>query len=178
MADLTTVARPYAKALFDLARRQGSLERWSQTLGTLAEIAGDEAMHALVQNPKVSDEEVINLINSVAGERFDDSARNLVRLLADNDRLPALPDIAALFEVMKAESEGAIDVDVFSPHPVSDSYKHSLSESLRRKLGRDVRMNFSIDESLIGGALIKAGDLVIDGTVRGRLNKLSGALAN
>lgn len=178
MAELTTLARPYAKAVFEFARDSGGLDAWSSTLAFLAAVVDNDNVRAMIASPNVSEQDLMSMFDSVAGERLTEQSRNFVRLLVDNGRLTALPDIAALFEIMKSEAEGAVDVEVTSVEPVSEDYKREIGEALKKKLGRDVRLNFAIDESLIGGALIKAGDLVIDGTVRGRLNKLSGALAD
>lgn len=178
MAELTTMARPYAKAAFEFARDSGALDQWSGALGFLAEAVSNDTVQGKIDDPAVGDSELLQLFQAVAGEHMNDQFTNFVKLLIENDRLLALPDVAALFEIMKADAEGAVDVDVTSVEPVSEDYKRSLAEALRTKLGRDVRLNFSLDESLIGGALIRAGDLVIDGTVRGRLNQLAGALGD
>lgn len=178
MAELTTLARPYAKAAFEFARESGSLDAWSGALGFLAEVVANDTVQGKIDDPSVADSELLSMFQAVAGEHLNEQVTNFVKLLIENGRLPTLPDVAALFEILKAEAEGAVDVDVTSVEPVSEEYKQSLTEALRKKLGRDVRLNFSLDESLIGGALIRAGDLVIDGTVRGRLNQLSGALSD
>ena len=178
MAELTTLARPYARALFELARESGAFDAWSQTLGFLGAAVEDERVQRMIASPNVSDADLLAVFEAAAGDRLDDKGRNLLRLMIENNRVTALPDVAALFEVFKAEAEGAVDVEVTSVEPVGDDYRTRIAEALKRKLGRDVRLNFSIDESLIGGALIRAGDLVIDGTVRGRLDKLAGALAD
>ena len=178
MAELTTLARPYAKAAFEFARDSGALDKWSAALGFLAEVVANDTVQSKIDDPAVADSEILALFEAVAGEHLDERVTNFVKLLIENGRLPTLPDVAALFEIMKADAEGAVDVDVTSVEPVTDEYKRSLADALRAKLGREVRLNFSLDESLIGGALIRAGDLVIDGTVRGRLNQLSGALSD
>ncbi|MEM6639085.1 MAG: F0F1 ATP synthase subunit delta [Pseudomonadota bacterium] len=178
MAELTTLARPYAKAAFEYADANGSLDAWSGALGFLAEVVSNEVVQGKIDDPSVSDAQLLELLQAVASEHLNEPVTNFAKLMIENGRLPTMPDVAALFEIMKAEAEGAVDVDVTSVEPVTDEYKRSLSEALRKKLGREVRLNFSLDESLIGGALIRAGDLVIDGTVRGRLNQLSGALSD
>lgn len=178
MADLSTIARPYAKAVFELANSSGALDAWSGVLNTLAHIAADDAMQDFVASPKVSPEQVARVLGEVAGGDMTDAGLNLVKLLAENGRVAALPDIAAQYELLKIDAENSVDVEVTSVEPMSEEHKATLGESLRRKLGREVRMTFNTDPSLLGGALIKAGDLIIDGTVRGRLHKMSGALAD
>ncbi|MFK7888688.1 MAG: F0F1 ATP synthase subunit delta [Gammaproteobacteria bacterium] len=178
MAELTTLARPYAKAAFEFAKENGALDAWSGALGFLAQVVVNPSVERMIDDPAIDDGELLKMFDVVAGDKLSEHSTNFLRLLIENGRLNTLPDVAALFEIMKAEAEGAVDVDVTSVEPVSDDYKQRLTESLKRKLGRDVRLHFSIDESLIGGALIRAGDLVIDGTVRGRLQQLTGALAD
>ncbi len=178
MAELTTLARPYAKAAFEFAKEHSALDAWSNALGFLAQVVDNPSVQQMISSPSTTDGELLTMFEAVAGDQLNDHSTNFLKLLIENNRLEVLPDIAALYEVMKSDAEGAVDVDVTSVEPVSDEYKERLAESLRKKLGRDVRMHFSIDESLIGGALIRAGDLVIDGTVRGRLDQLTGALAD
>ncbi|MFK8016947.1 MAG: F0F1 ATP synthase subunit delta [Gammaproteobacteria bacterium] len=178
MAELTTLARPYAKAAFEFANENGALDAWSSALGFLAQVVDNDSVQTMIGNPATSDGELLKMFEAVAGDQLNEHSTNFLRLLMENNRLEVLPDIAALFEVMKSEAEGAVDVEVTSVEPVSEDYKTQLGDALRKKLGRDVRLNFSLDETLIGGALVRAGDLVIDGTVRGRLNQLTGALAD
>lgn len=178
MADLSTIARPYAKAVFELASSAGALDAWSEMLELLAAISVDDHMQSFASNPKYTSDQVSDLILGVAGDKLTDQGKNIVKLLAENHRVNTLPDIAALFEMFKAEAEGTVDVEVKSVEPLTEQHKQELGASLRKKLGRDVRMTFELDSTLIGGALITAGDLVIDGTVRGRLEKLSASLGD
>lgn len=178
MADLSTIARPYAKAVFELASSEGKLDGWSDMLTTLATIAADDDMQSFISSPKVTPAQIAEVVVGVAGSELNDEGKNLAKLLAENGRMPALPDIAAQYELLKIEAEKAVDVQVTSVEPMSEELKSRLGESLRRKLGREVRMTFDTDPSLLGGALIRAGDLIIDGTVRGRLDKMAGALAH
>ncbi|MFK8032036.1 MAG: F0F1 ATP synthase subunit delta [Gammaproteobacteria bacterium] len=178
MADLSTIARPYAKAVFELANSSGQLDNWSSMLNTLANVAADADMQSFIASPKVTDAQVAEVVAGVAGSAMNDAGSNLVKLLAENGRVNALPDIAAQFELLKIDAENSVDVEVTTVEPMSDEHKATLSQSLQRKLGRDVRMSYSIDASLLGGALIKAGDLIIDGTVRGRLEQMTGVLAD
>lgn len=178
MADLSTIARPYAKAVFELANSENRLNNWSDMLNTLANIAADADMNRFIASPRVTAAQVAEVMTGVAGSALTDAGSNLVKLLAENDRIAALPDIAARYELLKIDAENSVDVEVTSVEPMSDEHKKALGESLRRKLGRDVRMTYSTDPTLLGGALIKAGDLIIDGTVRGRLEKMAGVLAD
>ena len=177
MAELTTIARPYAQAAFELALASGSLDKWSDMLRVLGEIAGDSRVRSLLHDPKVSEDQRVAFFQSVAGDSIDEKGTNLVRILAHYDRLAVLPQIGEIFEKLKADAEGTIDVSFTSVAEVDDAYKSQLAQALKTKLGREVRLNFDTDASLIGGAVIRAGDMVIDGSVKSRLEKLSGALA-
>lgn len=177
MAELTTIARPYAQAAFELARSAGSLDKWSDMLRVLGQIAGDSRVRSLLHDPKVSEQQRVEFFLSVAGDSLDEKGSNLVRVLAHYDRLAFLPEIAQIFETLKADSEGTIDVSFTSVTDVDEAYKGQLARALKTRLGREVRLHFDTDASLIGGAVIRAGDMVIDGSVKSRLEKLSGALA-
>lgn len=178
MAELTTIARPYARAAFEVAHKADALDRWSQMLGFLSQVAADSRVRSLLTDPKVSEDQRVQFFSETAGDRLDDEGKNLVRLLSHYDRLGVLPQIAAIYETFKADAEGTIDVSFTSVAEVDEDYRQKLAAALRKKLGRDVRLHFDTDPALIGGAIIRAGDMVIDGSVRGRLDKLAGVLAS
>ena len=178
MADLSTIARPYAKAVFELAQSNGTLELWSSALEFFSGVANNERVQAIVADPATGDGQVLALFDEVAADHMNAECKNFIRLIVENGRVAALPDIAVLFDELKAAAQNVTDVTVTSVEPVTDEHRSRLTESLRQKLGSDVRLHFAQDASLLGGALIEAGDLVIDGTVRGRLEKLTGALAD
>ncbi len=177
MAEKRTIARPYAQAIFDLARKQQDLARWSGILELLAAIAADAQMQSLINNPKVSDEQLRGIFLDIAGERLDQSATALVDLLIENRRLDILPEIAALYESYRAEAEKVVQAEVISAFPVSDEQQSAISEALKQRLGREVTIESRTDEALIGGAIIRAGDMVIDGSVTGHLDRLSHTLS-
>ncbi len=176
MAESSTVARPYAQAIFELARDDGAFQRWSDVLQMLVSIVRDPTLLALIHSPRVSDEELAALIVDIGGEHLDDSGANVVRLLAANDRLPLLPEIAALYERLRAEAQGVVDAELVSAAPVSDAQRERVREALERRFGASVNLQCRTDEALMGGALVRAGDWVIDGSVRAQLRKLAGAL--
>ncbi len=176
MAEKSTIARPYAQAAFDLAQEKGDLKAWSEMLELCAMIVSDEQVRRLIGNPEVSKDSLVELILNVAGDRLDMVGANFIRVLAANGRLNVLPEIAALYEQHRAEAERYIDAEVISAFPMSDAQQQALVEGLKKRLGREVRLTASTDESLIGGAIVRAGDLVIDGSVTGHLNKLAQAL--
>lgn len=176
MAEKSTIARPYAQAAFDLAKDKNDLKSWSDMLAFGAMIVSDEQVSPLIDNPEVSKDSLVELILNVAGDQLDTVGSNFIRVLADNGRLNVLPEIAALYEQHRAEAERYIDAEVISAFPISEAQQQSLVEGLKKRLGREVRLTASIDESLIGGAIVHAGDLVIDGSVTGHLNKLAQTL--
>lgn len=178
MAESSTVARPYAQAAFELAREQGDLSGWSEMLSFLAAVAQDPTMQAMFGTPELSDEQLGGLVIDIAGERLDELGKNFVKVLAGNDRLVLLPEIAEQFEEMRAEAEGTVEAEVVSAYELSDAQKQQLAEGLKKRFGRDVKLVTRVDEALIGGAVIRAGDLVIDGSAAEQLNRLANVLAH
>ncbi len=176
MAELTTLARPYARAAFDQAKAQKTLDSWSTCLDMLAAVADVAKVGDLFSSPSLTSEQKSETLLGLCGEGLDESQKNFVRLLAENKRLSLLSGIAELFELYKAEHEKSVDVEVHSAYEISDELSNKLAASLKKTLDRNVSLNTVIDKSLIGGVVIHAGDMVIDNSVRGRLEKLSDAL--
>ena len=176
MADFNPIARPYARAVFQLARDASALDRWSGTLGLLAQVAGHEEVSRLLASPSLSPAQAEALVLDVAGSHLDDEGRNLVRILAANRRLMALPAVAAIYDAYRAEEQGTLDGRLITAGDASDAVRAELESALGRRLGRTVRLHTEQDPALLGGAVIRAGDLVIDGSVRGRLTRLASAL--
>jgi F-type H+-transporting ATPase subunit delta len=173
MAERTTTARPYAKAIFALARQNNRLAETSVSLLRAAETVNDPRVRALLGSPHVRPPQLAELVTAVAGDSLDEHGRNFLALLAHNRRLGFLPEIAALFEHMKAEVENAVDVEVTAASPLTPDQESRYAAALQKKLGRAVRLHTKVDGSLIGGAVLKAGDLVIDGSIKGRLERLA-----
>jgi len=173
MADKSTIARPYAKAAFEEARDRKRLGPWSQALRTAATVVGDSRVDALLDNPRVTPEQLATLVIGIAGPELDDEGRNFVRTVADNRRLALLPEISAHFDELKSEAEGVVDVTVTSAAPLDEAQRGKLASALERRLGRSVRLQCVTDQTLIGGAVLRAGDLVIDGSLRGRLERIA-----
>ena len=178
MSELTTAARPYARAAFDTAKANGEQQKWSDMLGFMAAVAHDPTMTALLDSPRLSQNQAAEMFISVCEEKIDQRGKNFIKLLAENDRLKLLPEVTALYEHYRAEAEGTIEAEVISASEVSEAQLAKITASLKNRLGKEVRLTSKIDSSLIGGAIIRAGDLVIDGSVSGRLEKLSTALTN
>jgi F-type H+-transporting ATPase subunit delta len=174
--EATTIARPYAEAVFKRAVETGKLDLWSDMLEFLAAVTRDPAMAGLIANPKLDQAQKGELLLDIGGGRLSDEGQNLVKVLVQNGRLGVLAEIAALYEGLKSEHEGAIDVRVLSAFEVNPAQEQALAEALRRKLGREVRISSERDPELIGGVRIRAGDLVIDGSVQGQLSQLANEL--
>jgi F-type H+-transporting ATPase subunit delta len=173
MADKTTVARPYAKAAFAEARGESKLGPWSDALRAGATVVTDPRVSVLLGNPTVKSADLAQLVIGIAGGELGDHGSNFVRTLAENHRLAYLPEISALFDEFKDEAEKVVDVTVTSAAPLDEGQRKTLTTALERKLKRGVRMQCHTDPSLIGGAVLQAGDLVIDGSLRTQLNKIT-----
>lgn len=178
MAEFTTIARPYAQAVFKLAQQQNALPAWSDMLGLAAVMAADPGMRRLLDNPRMLPAQLAELFIDIGGERLNDDGRNLVRLLAERRRLAVLPEIYALYQQFKNEAEGAIKAQLITAFPATDAQKQTIAAALKQRFGRDVQMEYITDPSLMGGAIVRAGDLVIDGSVRGKLTRLGTALSH
>ena len=178
MAERATIARPYAKAAFAYARDQGKLEQWSDWLGTARAVVASEEFEKLEGSPGVSSDQLRDLVAGICGERLDDNGRALLALLAENGRLAYLPEIAERFEELKAEAENVADVEVVSATELEERQRERLAGALRKRLQRDVRLHCTVDPSLIGGAVVRAGDLAIDGSLKGKLARLETELTD
>jgi len=176
MAEKSTLARPYAKAAFEYALEKGLLAAWSGQLATVALVATDEAMARALDNPALTGEQQARMLNDVCGDSTDRELKNFVSTLSANKRLSLLPEIHKQFELYKANQEKAVDVEVISAFDLPEPTVNRLADMLGKKLERQVKVRTSTDNSLLGGVLIRAGDTVIDGSVRGRLNKLAEAM--
>jgi F-type H+-transporting ATPase subunit delta len=173
MADKTTIARPYARAAFAEARADSMLPAWSEALHTAAAVAADPRVQSLLGDPHVTPAQLSQLVLDIAGAGLGEHGRNFVQTLADARRLNCLPEIAALFDQYKDDAEGIADVTIASAAPLDATQQQSLSAALARRLKREVRLHCVIEPDLIGGAVVRSGDLVIDGSVRGRLERIA-----
>lgn len=173
MAELVTLARPYAKAAFEAARDIKALDRWSNMLATAAAVAGFSSVQKLLASPNFTPENKGEKFVTLCADEVDNRVANFILYLADNHRLQLLPQVREQFELLKANHERTIDVDVISAFEMSDEQVSKLESALKSKLDREVNLQTSIDKELIGGVLVRAGDLVVDGSVRGRLAKLA-----
>ena len=176
MAELRTLARPYAKAAFQAADEQKALDAWSAQLATLAALAAEPEAAKLIASPSLTADRKVDAIASVLGDKLEAGSKNFVAILAENQRLALLPAISELFDELKANRERAVDVAITSAFPLDDAMTSALGTSLKTKLDREINVETFVDKSLLGGVLIKAGDAVIDGSVKGRLAKLAEAM--
>ncbi len=176
MAELITLARPYARAAFEVAVADGQLQQWSAALTTAAAVATQEKIRTLLTSPALTAAEKSAAVIQVLGEIFNQKFAHFLAVLAENKRLSMLPEIRDLFQALKAEHEKSLDVLITTAYPVNDALLDKLSRALADKLGRRVKLASEVDRSLLGGALIRAGDTVIDGSVKGRLTKLADAM--
>jgi len=179
MADTTTIARPYAKAAFEAAQADGSdgsLKAWSDMLSLVADVTSDPAMRTFLANPDVENDQKCQAILDIGDERLSQHGRNFVRILAENRRLPLVPDIAAVYEQLRADAERTVEAQVVSARALTKEQEKRLQTALKKQLGREVVISSTVDEALLGGAIIRAGDLVIDGSATGKLHQLAAAM--
>ena len=173
MADRLTIARPYARAAFEEARKNGGLAPWSDALQAAALVVRDPRVATLLDDPRVTPAELAQLVDEIAAVPLGEQGANFVRTLADNHRLGYLPEIAELFGTFKDDAEGVADVSVTSAAALDAAQRARIAAALERRLRRKVRLHCQIDPALIGGAILRSGDLVIDGSLRTRLDRIA-----
>jgi len=180
MAELATIARPYARAAFEYARAGNALGAWSKFLAAAGVAVADPHLAGLIDDPALSADRLADLIASVVAAsriKLGDPEKNFLKLVAEAHRLPALPDVVIQYEQLKADAERAIDVEVASAMALTATQKERLSEALARRLNRTVRIKETVDPELLGGAVVRAGDLVIDGSLRSRVEQMGAQIA-
>jgi F-type H+-transporting ATPase subunit delta len=177
VAEQATVARPYAQAAFEAAHAAGELARWGETLDGAGNAIADERVAALLGNPHVRKADLVGLLADVSGAGADEKLRNFLQLLADNGRLALLPEIASQFAALRADVENTADVTVTSALPLTPEQSAKLVAALQRRLGRTIRLHAAVDPALVGGAVVRAGDFVVDGSLRGRIERLGNLMA-
>ena len=173
MAEKATIARPYAKAAFESARQHSAAERWSTVLATASSVVQDERVARLLSSPRVKPEQLSGMVAEIVGGDLDEQTRNFLATLASNRRLALLPEIASMYEALRAEAENTADVQVVSAVDLSEAQKQRLAAALKQRLKREVRLHCEVDASLVGGAIVRAGDFVIDGSLKARLDRLA-----
>ena len=176
MAEPSTIARPYAEAVFKLADAASALPKWSEMLAALAAVAADARVHAAIGDPDLSDAKIAGLFISILAGKLNGDAENLVRVLAENGRLELLPEIRSQYEALKNEREGVVEAEVQSAFDLSQAQVKDLVARLENKTGRKVRVRVTLDKELIGGVRVVLGDKVIDGSARAQLGALENEL--
>ena len=176
MAELTTIARPYAEAAFELARAANALPAWSSMLRYVSAVVAEPAMARSLDNPKFTPGDKESLILSICGDRLDAMARRFVRVLVEADRVAVLPQIAALFDELKNDAEGVATARIDSAFPLTDAQLAELKEALEKRFGKKIEATVNVDPELVGGARITVGDTVIDASVRAQLQAMANQL--
>jgi len=177
MSEAITTARPYAQAAFDEAQKLSDLKGWSEMLQSLAEAVLHPELNSVISSPRVAKGQLAGLLGEVLGGKLSSQQLNLIRVLAENQRLMVAPEIAAHFEVLKAEAEKTVNVEVQSAFELSTTQQEKIAVSLKKRLAREVNLVCSVNKELLGGIVIRAGDKVIDGSARTRLGEMANALA-
>jgi F-type H+-transporting ATPase subunit delta len=178
MAELATLARPYANAVFDLAKQDRALDGWSRMLMTLESATQHERVRTLLESPDLPAQAKAFQLADLCTSELDDRGRKFLQALAEHDRLDLLTEIRAQFEELRADEERLLEVEVVSAYPLTDTQSEALKRALYAKFDKDISIESRVDASLLGGAIIRAGDTVIDGSVRGKLTKLTETLVH
>lgn len=173
MAERKTLARPYAEAVFQMAQERTDLKAWGDMLDLAAAVAGDDQIKAVLHNPQVERDAIAGLFESVIGKAMVKDGGNFIKLLLENDRITLLPEIAELFRDFRAKAESRVEAEVLTAYKLTAAQTKAIAEGLKRRLGREVDIVSTVDASLLGGVVIRADDLVIDGSVKGYLQSLS-----
>lgn len=176
MAELSTYARPYAKAAFEFAQKRGELAKWSEFLQVLSGVSRQCKIVSLLEHPVITDLQKVDILSDLCQETLTKEGRHFLVALSENKRLSLLAEVAQQFEALKAELEKSVDVEITSAFEISQAQINRLTQALKSTLNLDIQVIFSVDPKLIGGAVIRAGDRVIDGSVLGKLHRLAEAM--
>lgn len=178
MSEQSSLARPYAKAVFELAQEAGDYAKWSDQLAFLSVVSTDGNILDAIQNPAISKQQIIDLLLDIGEGQLDEQGQNLVKILVRNDRIVALGDINEQFLVKRDEAEQVIEAQLITAAAVDDAQKLKIQKALSARLGKTINLETSVDESLIGGAVVRAGDWVVDGSVKAQLQELVSAIGS
>jgi F-type H+-transporting ATPase subunit delta len=177
MSQAITTARPYAQAAFEEAQKLADLKGWSEVLQSLAEAVNYPEVGTLIRSPRVTKSQLSGLLSDMLGGQLKTQQLNFIKVLAENQRLLVLPEIAAIFEVLKSEAEKSVDVVVDSAFELSAAQQEKIVSSLKKRMGREIKLSCKVNKELLGGVVVRAGDKVIDGSARTRLSEMANALA-
>lgn len=176
MAEDITIARPYAEAVFKLAKEKNTLSTWSEMLKVISEVASVEQLKSLVTNPNITADKLTEIILEICGDKLNNEGKNLVSILIENNRMEVLPQLSDLYEQLKAQYEGILEANIISAYEISETQKEKLVSVLENKFKCKIKASVNIDPELIGGVKVVIGDEVIDSSVRGKLETMSVAL--
>ena len=177
MSEANTVARPYAQAAFDEARRLGDLKGWSAVLAILAESLNNAEVRTVISNPRVDKSKVEELVVALCGNQLSAQQRSFIRILMDNHRLDVVTEILIMYEALRAEAEKFVEVTVASAFELSDAQQQKIAAALKARMQREIRLSCKVDKTLLGGVVIRAEDKVIDGSALARLGEMANAMA-
>lgn len=172
-----TIARPYAKAAFELAQMQKAFSLWSDMITVATQVATDERVMLLMKDPKVPVEQLMQLFLDAGKDLFTPEMHNFIHILGTAKRLSCLSEIKELYEEMRAQAESVMTVELISAVPMTDDFRERFTQALKKRMQRDILLECVVDKNILGGAILRSGDFVMDGSIRGRLSKLSDALS-
>jgi F-type H+-transporting ATPase subunit delta len=176
VAEHATIARPYARAAFESAQQAGALASWGDVLARASAVIGDARVVPLLDSPRVTHAALVDFVCEIAGVGADAHQRNFLQLLAENRRLELLPEIALQYEALRADVENTVEVTVTSAQALTPEQSAKFAAALQKRLKRTVRLHAEVDPALIGGAIVRAGDFVVDGSLRGRVARLANSM--
>lgn len=176
MAEKITLARPYAKAIFELASKDNAIDSWMEKLDLLSQVSSVDEVLDVIKNPEISLDDTVSMFTAICKDMLDDESVNLLRLAGENGRLDLFPEIAQEYEKLKAQAQGTLEAEVISAYTVNAAQKKLITETLQKRFNKEVTITTIIDKSLIGGIVIRAGDLVIDGSVSTQIKKITHTL--
>ncbi len=178
MSEFTTAARPYAKAAFEVAHAESKQAEWLEAIELMSAIVCNETFVPVIDSPSMGSAAKGDILIDICADKLSETQKNFVKVLAENGRLPLLPEITVLFEELKAQAESTVEAVATSAYPLSDAQVKSMTEALKKKLGCEVSLTTEVDASLIGGVVIRAGDLVIDGSTQAKIESLTHAVSH
>jgi len=176
MAEAITVARPYAVAAWRHAEAEGKADLWAEMLSFMANIIRDETMSRIVTDPRVDEARLSQLMLDICGGRISEAAESFVKLLVDNGKLSLMPEVSEVFAALKSEAGGAVDAKLLTAYPVNAKFEQAIAAAMQKKLDREVNFTTEEDKSLLGGVVIRVGDMVIDASVKGQIESLANEL--
>jgi len=176
MAEAITVARPYAVAAWRHAQAEGKADLWAEMLELMADVVCNETMATIVTDPRVDADRLAQLMLDICGGRINETAESFVKLLVDNGKLSLMPEILSVFSALKSEAGGAVDATLLAAYPVNAKFEQAIAAAMQKKLNREVKFTTEEDKSLLGGVIVRAGDMVIDASVRGQIESLANEL--